>query len=180
MFRRGPVSAEGPSLQQHPQEEFAPFDEVLSGRVFFVGSSGGHLAQMMPLTQLFSPEHRTWVTFQTGDALGALRDEKDVVWAYHPTTRSIRNLLRNAVLAWRLLRERRPDVIISTGAAVAFPYFVLSRLFGARTVYIEVYDRVDSPTLTARLCSPFTDLMLVQWDEQRALYRDTIAIGPLL
>ncbi len=174
------MTAQGSVVEEQLSEGNTPFDGVLFGRVFFVGSSGGHLAQLLPLMPLFRRENRTWVTFRTGDALGALRQETDVVWAYHPTTRSVRNLLRNTGLAWRLLRERRPDVIITTGAAVALPYFVLSRLFGARTVYIEVYDRVDSPTLTARLCSPFTDVMLVQWDEQRTLYRDTIAVGPLL
>lgn len=149
-------------------------------QVIFVGSSGGHLAQMLPLTRLFPAEHRTWVTFQTTDAVGALSNEEDVVWAHHPTTRNIRNLLRNTLQAWHTMRARRPDLIVSTGAAVAFPYFMLSRIFGARTVYIEVYDRVDSPTLTGRLCSPFADLMAVQWEEQRSLYRDAVVIGPLL
>jgi hypothetical protein len=47
-------------------------------------------------------------------------------------------------------------------------------------VYIEVFDRIDSATLTARLCRPFTTLMCVQWEEQRALYRDAVVIGQLL
>ncbi|WP_242086685.1 UDP-N-acetylglucosamine transferase subunit ALG14 [Microbacterium lacticum] len=138
------------------------------------------MAQLLPLRQLFDATARTWVTFPTADAVGALRDERDVVWAHHPTTRNVPNLWRNTLLAWSVLRSRRPDLIVTTGAAVALPYFVLSRLFGAQTVYIEVYDRVDSPTLTARLCSPFTDLFAVQWPEQSALYRETSMIGPLL
>lgn len=150
------------------------------GRALFVGSSGGHLAQLLPLRDLFDRHDRSWVTFPTTDATGALSDEIDVVWASYPTTRNVPNLLRNTVQAWKVMRARRPDVVISTGAAVALPYFILSRFFGARTAYIEVYDRVDSPTLTARLCSPFTDLFAVQWDEQRRLYRDTVTIGPLL
>ncbi|SIT84214.1 hypothetical protein [Microbacterium sp. RU33B] len=150
------------------------------GRVLFVGSSGGHLAQLLPLRDLFHHDDRSWVTFPTTDATGALSEESDVVWASYPTTRNLPNLLRNTLQAWHLMRSRRPDVVISTGAAVALPYFILSRFFGARTAYIEVYDRVDSPTLTARLCSPFTDLFAVQWDEQRRLYRDTVTIGPLL
>lgn len=149
-------------------------------RAILVGSSGGHLAQLLPMRQLFAPEERTWVTFRTADATGALDGENDVVWAHHPTTRNVPNLLRNAVQAWKVLSTRRPDIVITTGAGVALPYFVLSRFFGARTVYIEVYDRVDSPTLTARLCSPFTDLMAVQWPEQQRLYRQTTLIGPLL
>jgi hypothetical protein len=49
-----------------------------------------------------------------------------------------------------------------------------------QTVYVEVYDRVDTATMTGRLCRPFTDLMLVQWPEQLGLYRGARLIGPLL
>ena len=101
-------------------------------------------------------------------------------WAYHPTTRNVKNLIRNAWLSWRVMRSFRPTVVVSTGAAVAWPFFLVARLTGARTVYVEVYDRVETPTLTGRLCRPVTDLMLVQWPEQAALYDDAIVIGPLL
>ena len=79
-----------------------------------------------------------------------------------------------------MLRRRRPDVVLSTGAAVAFPFFVLARLLRIPTVYIEVYDRMDTPTLTGRLCRPFSSLFLVQWEEQRALYRGAVVVGTLL
>ena len=71
-------------------------------------------------------------------------------------------------------------MIVSTGAGVALPYFVLGRLRGRLTVYVEVYDRVETPTLTGRLCRPFTRLMLVQWPEQVRLYRGSHVVGPLL
>lgn len=154
--------------------------DLPSGGVALVGSSGGHLAQLLPLRDLVDPTKRTWVTFGTPDAEGALREESDVVWAYYPTTRHAWNLLRNTFLAWRVMRTRRPRLVVSTGAAVAVPFFILSRIFGARTVYIEVYDRIDTPTLTARLCSPFTDALLVQWPEQRKLFRESQEVGPLL
>jgi hypothetical protein len=48
------------------------------------------------------------------------------------------------------------------------------------TAFIEVYDRLDSATLTGRLCRPFSSLMCVQWAEQRELYRDSVVIGQLL
>jgi UDP-N-acetylglucosamine:LPS N-acetylglucosamine transferase len=148
-------------------------------RVLLVGSSGGHLAQLMGLRSWWSTLERAWVTFHTEDAVGHLGGER-VAWAYSPTTRNLVNLVRNAGLAWRVLRSFRPDVVVSTGAGVAVPFFVLGRLLGARTVYIEVFDRVDSSTLTGRLCRPFTDLMLVQWPEQVGLYRGAVVIGPLL
>jgi UDP-N-acetylglucosamine:LPS N-acetylglucosamine transferase len=149
-------------------------------RILLVGSSGGHLAQLAALQPWWSRHDRAWVTFHTPDAVHRLRDETDVTWGFHPTTRNLPNLARNARQALSVLRRFRPTVVVSTGAGIAYPYFVLGKLGGARTVYIEVYDRIDSPSLTGRLCRPFTDLMLVQWPEQAPLYRDALVIGPLL
>lgn len=148
-------------------------------RILFVGSSGGHLAQLVALRDWWGEHERRWVTFATADAISTLPGET-VAWAHHPTTRNIPNLLRNLVLAVRVLRDWRPDVVVSNGAAVAVPFFLLARLLGIRTVYLEVYDRVDSRTLTGRLVRPLTDLFLVQWPEQLRLYPGGHLVGTLL
>jgi UDP-N-acetylglucosamine:LPS N-acetylglucosamine transferase len=147
--------------------------------VLLVCSSGGHLLQLLALREAWEPFERVWVTFDKPDAQALLAGER-VVHAHGPTNRNVPNLLRNFRLAWRLLARRRPHVVVSTGAALAFPFFVLARLRGIPTAYIEVYDRLDTATLTGRLCRPFTSLFLVQWEEQRALYRDAVVVGPLL
>lgn len=149
-------------------------------RILLVGSSGGHLTQLMALRPWWDSVERAWCVFEGADSREHLHDEDDVTWAHQPTTRNIPNLLRNTWLAWRLLRRFAPTVVVSTGAGVAVPFFVLAKLRGVRTVYVEVYDRVDSATLTGRLCRPFTDLMCVQWEEQAGLYRGAHVIGPLL
>jgi UDP-N-acetylglucosamine:LPS N-acetylglucosamine transferase len=151
----------------------------LSGRVLLVGSSGGHLAQLMVLAPLWPRDQRHWVTFDTADAVSQLVTE-DVSWAHYPTTRNLPNLARNAALARRVIAEYQPDVIVSTGAGVAYPFFVLGRAKGIPTVYVEVYDRIDSRTVTGRLCRPLSTLFCVQWQEQRDLYPGSVHVGPLL
>ena len=144
-----------------------------------VGSSGGHLAQLLALEPWWSDWQVTWVTFDTADATSRLRGE-DVVWAHHPTTRNLLNLLRNTVLALRVLPRLRPDIVVSTGAAVALPFFMVAWLLRVPTIFIEVYDRIDSKTLTGRLVRPFTTEYCVQWEDQLALYPDARVIGTLL
>ncbi len=134
---------------------------------------------MLALRLWWGSLRRHWVTFDTVHARSELAAER-VTWAFHPATPNLRNLLRNSVLAVRVLRRERPDLIVTTGAGVALPFFVVARVLGIKTAYIEVYDRLDTRTLTARLCRPFTDLFCVQWDEQRALYPNAVVIGPLL
>jgi UDP-N-acetylglucosamine:LPS N-acetylglucosamine transferase len=147
-------------------------------RILFACSSGGHLAQLTALESWWRENDRHWVTFDTADARAALEGES-ITWGYHPTTRNIPNLLRNTRLAWTTLRRERPDVVMSTGAAIAVPFFLLARTVGARTVYLEVYDRIDNATLTGRICTRLSDLFLVQWDEQRELYPDAVVVGPV-
>lgn len=147
-------------------------------RVVLVCSSGGHLDHLNRLRPWWEHHNRKWVTFPGADSESLLADE-EVTWAYHPTTRNVPNLVRNLGLAWRTLRRERPDVVVSTGAGVAFPFFVLARLLGVATVYLEVYDRIDLPTLTGRLCYPLSRLFLLQWPEQRRFYPRGVVVGGL-
>jgi UDP-N-acetylglucosamine:LPS N-acetylglucosamine transferase len=147
-------------------------------RVLFVSSSGGHLSQLLQLRPWWVHHDRQWVTFDLPDARSKLAGET-LIPAHHPTTRNLINLVRNTPLAHRVLRRFRPDVVISNGAGVAVPFFGIAKAMGIPTVYLEVYDRIDSKTLTGRLCAPLSSLFLVQWPEQRQLYEGSALVGPL-
>jgi UDP-N-acetylglucosamine:LPS N-acetylglucosamine transferase len=118
------------------------------------------------------------VTFDLPDARSKLHRE-ELIPAHHPTTRHASNVLRNAALAVSVIRGYRPDVVISNGAGVALPFFAVARAHRIPTVYLEVYDRIGSRTLTGRLCRPLATRFLVQWPEQRDLYAGSTLIGPL-
>ncbi|MFC5177988.1 PssD/Cps14F family polysaccharide biosynthesis glycosyltransferase [Nocardioides taihuensis] len=151
----------------------------MTGPVLLVSSQGGHLAQLLVLRSWWEEHDRVWVCPDTPDVRDRLADEH-VVTSYSPTTRNVVNLVRNAALAVRTLRRHRPSLVVSTGAGVAVPFFVAARAMGIPTAFIEVYDRVDSPTLTGRLCGPFTTRRIVQWDQQLDFYPDAHLVGPLL
>jgi Oligosaccharide biosynthesis protein Alg14 like len=48
------------------------------------------------------------------------------------------------------------------------------------TIYLEVYDRIDGPTLTGRLCRPVASLFCVQWPEQLDYYRGSELVGSVM
>lgn len=81
---------------------------------------------------------------------------------------------KNTKIAWEILQKEKPDLIISCGAAVAVPFFYLGKLFGAKLVYIEVFDRIDKPTVTGKMVYPVTDRFIVQWEEQKKVYPKAI------
>ena len=55
------------------------------------------------------------------DARSMLKDEK-MYPCYFPTNRNFKNLIKNTFLAIKILRKEKPDLIISSGAAVAVPF----------------------------------------------------------
>jgi UDP-N-acetylglucosamine:LPS N-acetylglucosamine transferase len=155
-------------------------DRARPCRVALVGSSGGHLTHLLALRDFWGEIDRFWVTFDTPDAVSRLEGER-TYWCHHPTNRNIPNLIRNTLLTVRILWRERPDAIVSSGAAVAVPFFWLGRLFfGARCVYIEVIDRIDTPTLTGRLVRPVASGVLLQWPEQRRAFPKGTLVGPIL
>ena len=147
-------------------------------KICLVGSSGGHLAHLNMLKPFWSREDRFWVTFDKEDARSILKYEKMYPCNF-PTNRNLKNLIKNTFLAIRILRKERPDIIISSGAAVAVPFFYIGKLFGAKTVYIEVFDRIDKPTVTGKLVYPVTDKFIVQWEEMKKVYPKAINLGSI-
>jgi beta-1,4-N-acetylglucosaminyltransferase len=120
---------------------------------------------MFCLREFWKDKERAWVSFPTSDAKHLLAQEAEVHWAAYPTVRNVPNLLRNLRLAWRLLRDRRPDLVLTTGSGVAVPFFWIARMRGIPAVFVESITRINELSLTARLARPFATRMLVQWPE---------------
>lgn len=153
-------------------------DSSQGPKVCLVGSSGGHLIQLYMCKPFWKDMNRFWVTFDKEDARSLLKDET-MYPCYYPTNRSLKALIINTAIAWKILRKERPELIISSGAAVAVPFFYLGKLFGAKLVYIEIFDRIDKPTLTGRLVYPISDAFIVQWEEQIKVYPKAINLGSI-
>lgn len=145
-------------------------------KICLVGSSGGHLTHLHLLEPFWGNKERFWVTFDKEDAKNILSNERKYN-CYFPTNRNFKNLIKNTYLAFKILKSEKPDIIISSGAAVAVPFFFVGKLFKIKTVYIEVFDRIDKPTLTGKLVYAVTDLFIVQWEEMRKVYPKAINLG---
>ncbi|HWT22772.1 MAG TPA: glycosyltransferase [Solirubrobacteraceae bacterium] len=131
-------------------------------RALLVCSPGGHLQQMLALRPAWQEFDVSWATLTGYDAEHILAGE-DVAIAHGPTNRSVLKLLRNLVFADRLIRARRPDVILSTGAGLAVPMFLLGRFHGVRLVYVESLTRTQGLSLSGRLVAPLAHELFVQW-----------------
>ena len=147
-------------------------------KICLVGSSGGHLTHLYMLKPVWEKHERVWVTFDKEDARSLLANEK-MYPCYYPSNRSLKALIKNTAIAWKVIRRERPDIIISSGAAVAVPFFYLGKLFKAKCIYIEVFDRIDKPTLTGKMVYPIADSFIVEWEEMKKVYPKAVNLGSI-
>jgi beta-1,4-N-acetylglucosaminyltransferase len=131
-------------------------------RVLLVCSPGGHLQQMLALRPAWEGFDRAWATLEGADVDYLLREER-VTLAHGPTNRSLKMAFRNLAVAWRLIRSHRPEAILSTGAGIAVPFFLVGKLLRVRLVYVESVTRTESISLSGRLLYPLADRFFTQW-----------------
>ncbi len=134
---------------------------------------------MLSLEPSWREFETTWVTLPGAD-VDYLLDGKDVVRGFGPTNRSAANLFRNLRLAWRIVKARRPDVILSTGAGLAVPFFLAGRLRGCRCVYVESLTRIDELSMSGRMVYPLANEFFAQWPAAAATRRRARHAGSLL
>ena len=134
-----------------------------------------HLYMLKPF---WENKDRFWATFDKEDARSLLKGEK-LYPVYYPSNRSIKALIINTYRAIKILRKECPDLIISSGAAPAIPFFGIGKLMGAKTIYIEVFDRIDKPTISGIICYPVTDKFIVEWEEMKQVYKKAINLGSI-
>ena len=134
--------------------------------VWLVCSSGGHLLQLVSLGEAWTDRSRVWISNDRSDARSLLAGE-EAYFLPGPFSRDARAFLRNFVFALRLVRRRRPRVLVTTGADIAVPFALVARLAGAKIVYIESFTRIKTPSLSCKLIAPLAERVYVQWPELR-------------
>jgi beta-1,4-N-acetylglucosaminyltransferase len=145
--------------------------------LLLVADIGGHLLELVLLAEHFSPYTRAWVTQDKDDSRSLLRGEV-IHFAHGPTCRSPKNLVRNILVAWRVIGQTRPRAVITTGAGASVPFAWIARLRSDSVViFIEIFGS-SRPSLSCRLVQPVADRIYVQWPELHAQLRGSIYVSP--
>lgn len=63
----------------------------------------------------------------------------------------------------RALRQIKPDVIVTTGAAPGVLVLFLGRLLGAKTIWVESLCHAERVSISGKMCMRFADRVYTQW-----------------
>ena len=145
-------------------------------RICFVSSSGGHWEQLIKLRKLQNKYDGFFVTEKTKIPLDAkyllLQTDLKDRWV-------IPKMTANMLITLIIWVRERPDLIITTGTIVAYPFYLLAVLFRKKFIFIETFGRADMPTVAGKMMEKHADLFIVQWESQKKYYKKAIYGGCL-
>lgn len=127
-------------------------------KLLAVASQGGHLIQLLRLKPVLDRFDTSYVSNQYREGMGkdfslvtdANGDEK------------FKLIILFIQMSW-LMITKRPDVVISSGAAPGFFAVMLGKLIGAKTIWIDSIANAEELSLSGKKAGVFADLWLTQW-----------------
>ena len=126
-------------------------------------SAGGHLSEIQQVQDYYKKHPYFFISFRRFDSEDLAKKNK--VYFVADPKRNPLDLIRNFLQSFFILLKEKPDAVISTGAGAALPALFIAALMGKKTVFIESFCRINSPSLSGRIAYRFAGLFLVQWKQ---------------
>lgn len=126
-------------------------------KLCLVCSHGGHMTELLELQSAWDEHETFFITYHSD------RSTTSRTYSFGNLTENKLRVVPMFLKVLLILRRERPDWVVSDGAEIAIPAFFAAKLLGIRTLFIESFCRVNTPSFTGRILYPFSDEFLVQW-----------------
>jgi UDP-N-acetylglucosamine:LPS N-acetylglucosamine transferase len=133
-------------------------------RICLAASAGGHISQLLKLAACWNG-YETFCVTTTEVVRNKLNKLGEVYVVGECNRQHPIRVIAVFLRCVRIVLREKPDVVISTGAAAGCMLCFLSKLFGAKVVWIDSITNVERISLSGRMVRYIADLFLVQWPE---------------
>jgi len=148
-------------------------------RICLAASAGGHLTQLLKLADSWS---RYDTFFVVTSAL--VQEELQKYGSVYIVGECNRNhpllVIKVLLKCMKIIFRERPQVVISTGAAAGCIECFLSKLIGAKIIWIDSITNVEKLSLSGRMVRYIADLFFVQWPRLTKKYKNVQFAGMVI
>ena len=145
-------------------------------KVLFISSTGGHLNELLQLKSLFSNYDYLLVTEKDKSTI-SLKDKYNVKYLVYGTRKNLFSYFFKFIKSFIIFIKFKPDVIITTGAHTCVAMIFISKLFKKKSIYIETMANRKTKTMTGKIVEKWVTYFVVQWEDMKNLYEDSVYGG---
>lgn len=148
-------------------------------KLFLVASAGGHLSELQKLNIFMAGYEHVFIT--TSEVVRTKLEQLGRVFVLGECNRE--HPLKTFVVMVKcvpILLKERPDVVLSTGAAPGLLVCFWGKLFGAQIIWIDSIANTQKLSMSGCIARLFADLVLSQWPNVAAAYRNVEYTGEVI
>ena len=148
-------------------------------KICLAASAGGHLSQLLKLAECWNG-YDTFCVTTTKVVKEQLQKYGNVYIVGECNRKHPLRVIAVLIRCLKVVLRKKPDVVISTGAAAGCIVCFLGKIIGARVVWIDSITNVERISLSGRLVRPIANLFLVQWHELTKKYDNVEYVGAIV
>lgn len=142
-------------------------------KVIFISSVGGHLTELLAIDSIYDKYDYILITEKNKISLKLKEKYKVKYLLYGSRYYMIKYVLVSIVNVFKNIYyfiKYNPDVIYTTGAHTSVFMCYLGYLFDRKIIFVEVFDRTHTPTLSGKLIYPIATTFIVQHNNFSDIY----------
>ena len=148
-------------------------------RICLAASAGGHLTQLLKLAESWKGYDLFYVV--TSELMQEELQKDGRVYIVTECNRQHPlQVMKVLVKCATIILWERPQVVISTGAAAGCIECFLSKLIGAKVIWIDSITNVEKLSLSGRMVRYIADMFFVQWPHLTDSYKNTEYAGSII
>ena len=124
------------------------------------------MTEMNELSEVYVMHEHFWITYR-----GAESSSIKHGYFYKDHKSVLLKMIIQLFSVWWIIVKEKPDIMISTGAAIAIPAAIYSKLFGMRVIYMDCGTNIYAPSGTSKYMLPLADVFLTQWPNMVNVYK---------
>lgn len=148
-------------------------------KICLAASAGGHLSQLLKIAPA-SHDYEIFCLTTLEEVRGKLQHFGPVNVVGECNRQYPMRVLKVFARCVNVVFREKPDVIISTGAAVGCITCFLGKLVGSKIIWMDSITNVERLSLSGRMVRYIADLFLVQWPELTQKYKKVEYVGEVI
>ena len=130
-------------------------------RVLAIASAGGHWVQLLRLAPAFKNQELSFMS--TNPNFSIMVENYQFFTVPDANKNNKLNLIRCFLQVFRIVLVKRPDIIITTGAAPGLMGIIVGRFTGAKTIWIDSIANAEKLSLSGKIATRFANRVYTQW-----------------
>jgi len=143
-------------------------------KICLAASAGGHLQELLNIVGK-SNFDTFLLTFKSKVIMSSTPSYRRVYFLADASVNFF-SLIINFFQSFFIFMRERPSLVISTGAGVALPFMILSKIFLRKIIYIELSCQIAKPSKTGRVAYYLADRFYIQHEPLKLFYPNSILV----